>query len=145
MNHTHSEPYIKLALSATLHCLTGCGLGDVIGMTIGLTIGFSYYESIFTGIIFGSILGYIFGIFPLLKRQIDLQKATKIVLTTELISIVFMELGEAITEVFSPGMRKAGPLHESYWIGLLFVLLVGFLAALPVNLFLVRKGIRHQH
>lgn len=144
MEH-HKESHIKIALSATTHCLLGCGIGDVIGMSLGLFIGLSYYSSIFMGIIFGSILGYAFGILPLIRRGIEFQKATKIVITTELFSIIFMELGEAITEVLSPGMRKNGPLHESYWMGLVFVLLVGFLAALPVNLLLVRKGVRHQH
>lgn len=145
MENHHEESYIKVALSATLHCLLGCGLGDVIGMSIGIMIGFSYYKSIGLGIIFGFVLGYLLGILPITKNGIDLKKATKIVLATEFFSILFMEIGEAVVEILSPGMRRMGPLHLGYWFGLGVILFVGFCAALPVNFYLVGKGVRHQH
>lgn len=135
----------KLAFSATLHCLMGCGLGDVFGFVLGTFLGAGYYSSILIGIFLGLVLGYAFGIYPLIKSKIGFSSATKIVLTTETLSILVMETGETLIEIFFPGMKNAGLAHFTYWLGLATALFVGFLAAYPVNLYLVQRGIRHHH
>jgi len=71
--------------------------------------------------------------------------ATKIVVVTETASIATMETGEVLTELFFPGMMSAELSDFIFWLGLLAALAVGFAVAFPVNLYLVKRGIRHQH
>ncbi|HIB52300.1 MAG TPA: DUF4396 domain-containing protein, partial [Candidatus Marinimicrobia bacterium] len=67
------------------------------------------------------------------------------VLLAEGLSIVFMETAEVLVEVYTPGFMQAGFLDPILWIGMLFALTAGFIAAWPVNLIMVKKGYRHQH
>lgn len=146
MNHNHHETsHVKLASKATLHCLAGCGIGDIVGVIIGTILGISYYERVVTGLILGFVFGFLLGVLPLLKHGMTLKQAARIVLTTEVFSILAMETAEAITEILFPGMRRAGLAHIRYWLGLSTALIAGFVVAFPVNWFLVRRGIRHQH
>jgi len=144
MQHHHSSN-LKLAFSATNHCLLGCGLGEIMGVILGTILGLSYYASIAVGIILGFIFGYLLGILPLLKANMTILKATKIVIATEFLSILVMETAEALTEVNFPGMSTASISDLIFWIGLTASLSIGFIAAFPVNLYLVNKGVRHNH
>lgn len=144
----HNEDQIsnkKLAAQATLHCLMGCGVGDILGVIISTFFGFPYGTRIVIGVIFGFIFGFIFSITPLMKSHMSFIPASKIILTTEVFSILAMEAAEAGTEVLFPGMRKMGLIHIQYWIGLLIALIAGFVVAFPVNYTLVKRGIRHHH
>ncbi len=150
MDHSHHQRHVEkshvnLAVEATSHCLLGCGLGDVFGVALGTFLGLPYLTNIFIGLVLGFFFGYILGIYPLLNNNMHWKGATKIVLTTETMSIVVMEIAEALTEWHFPGMKKAGLTHLTYWLGLFSALFMGFLAAFPVNLYLVKRGIRHQH
>lgn len=135
----------KLAFEATTHCLTGCGFGDVLGVIIGTTLKLPYIQNIILGIILGFILGYAFGIYPLVKSGMKLFQPTKIVATTETLSILVMETGEALTEWHFPGLKSAGLTHFRYWAGLIVSLTVGFVIAFPLNWYLVKRGVRHIH
>jgi hypothetical protein len=145
MDHEHETSQIKLATQATVHCLTGCGIGDIIGVIIGTALGISYYERIALGLILGFVFGFSLGVLPLLQHKMTFRHAAKIVLTTEVFSILAMEAAEAVTEILFPGMRRVGLIHLRYWLGLSTALIAGFVVAFPVNWFLVRRGIRHQH
>jgi len=146
MAHEHpSNSNFKLAFSATTHCLVGCGLGEVSGVIVGTIFGLTLIASIALGIFAGFIFGYLLGLLPLLRAGMSLRTATKIVVATETASIAVMETGEVLTELFFPGMMNAGLKDLVFWIGLAAALVVGFLAAFPVNLYLVRRGVRHQH
>lgn len=144
MNHIHKSNE-KLAVEATTHCLLGCGLGDVLGFVFGTAIGLTYYSSIVVGIILGFILGFALGLWPLIKAQMKFTHALRVVIATEFFSILTMETAETVIELIFPGMKKLGLIHFQYWVGLSVTLMVGFFAAYPVNLFLVKRGIRHQH
>lgn len=135
----------KIAFISTTHCLIGCGLGDVIGVILATLGSLSYITRIFVGDAFGLLLGFIFAITPLLKNNFTFQNATKIIITTETLSIFTMIAAESATELVFPGFRRMGLLHIQYWIGLVSALCVGFIIAYPVNYLLVKKGIRHIH
>lgn len=145
MDHEHEKSHVNLAIEATTHCLTGCGLGDILGFVLGTALGLSYYSSVVFGILLGFVLGFGLGIIPLLKAKMTLKHALRIVIATEFFSILVMESAETVIELIFPGMKKLGLAHVQYWIGLAIALFAGFLAAYPVNLFLVKKGIRHHH
>ncbi len=145
MDPSQHKSHRKLAFEATTHCLIGCGFGDVLGMIAGTTLHLPYLQNIIVGIVAGFILGYIFGIYPLVRSGMKLFSATKIVATTETLSILVMEAGEALTEWHFPGLKKSGLNHLRYWLGLTTSLAVGFLVAYPLNWYLVKKGVRHIH
>lgn len=135
----------QLALQSTLHCLMGCGVGDILGVILGTLLHLPYGTRIISGVIFGFIFGFIFSAIPLLKANMSFSSASKIILTTETLSILTMEAAEAGTEVIFPGMRRMGLIHIQYWLGLFTALVAGFVVAFPVNFILVKKGIRHHH
>jgi energy-converting hydrogenase Eha subunit A len=144
MQHT-KESHVTLAVQATTHCLIGCGIGEVIGVIIGTVLGLPYTSRIITGVLLGFVFGFLLGILPLVRSKMTYRQAAKIVLTTETFSILAMEAAEAITELLFPGMKKAGLIHLTYWLGLASALAAGFIVAFPINLLLVKKGIRHHH
>lgn len=150
MNHSHSqssenESEFFLAVSATLHCLLGCGIGEVIGMIISAILLLSNFTSIILSIIIGFIAGLALGILPLKKRGFTTQQALKTVIIGEGISIAVMEAFEVLTQMMIPGVMDSHLNDLLFWIGMIVSLAVGFVAALPVNYIMVKKGIRHIH
>lgn len=145
MEHTHHQSNKLLAAQTTLHCLMGCGVGDILGVIIGTFFGFPYLTRIIVGALFGFVFGFLFSAIPLLRANMSFTEAAKIILTTETLSILTMEAAEVVTELHFPGMKKMGLGHAQYWLGLGTALIAGFVVAFPVNYALVKKGIRHHH
>jgi len=151
MNHNHSHTAeensntFKLAFSATLHCLIGCGLGEVAGMVIGTMAAMSNHSTMILAIILGFVGGFGLGVVPLKKAGYTWKAAFKQVLVAEGLSIAVMETFEVLVQVYTPGVMDAGLTDGIFWLGMLLGLIAGFIAAFPVNYIFVKKGIRHQH
>ncbi|HMQ78242.1 MAG TPA: DUF4396 domain-containing protein [Ignavibacteria bacterium] len=144
--HTAENPgTFKLAFSATLHCLIGCGLGEVAGMVIGTTLLMSNHSTMILAIILGFVGGFGLGVIPLKKAGYTWKAAFKQVLVAEGLSIAVMETFEVLVQVYTPGVMDAGLTDGIFWLGMLLGLTAGFIAAFPVNYIFVKKGIRHQH
>ncbi|RYY47105.1 MAG: DUF4396 domain-containing protein [Chitinophagaceae bacterium] len=151
--HPHHQPSpviskqenIKLAVSATLHCLLGCGIGEVVGMIIATYFGFSMTSSLVISIVLGFVFGFALGIIPLLRKGISFSQSLKIVLVAEGLSIAVMEAFEVLTQVFIPGVMDAHLSDWIFWLGMIAGLIVGFIAAFPVNYYMIKRGVRHQH
>jgi len=158
-HHHHSNPnnlkdteqglnkqnHVTLALSATLHCLIGCGLGEILGMVIGTWLHMNNTSTTILAIILGFVLGFAFGIIPLLRTGFSFNNAFKQVLIAEGLSIAVMEAFEVVVQIYTPGVMDAHLSDWVFWKGMLFGLIAGFIAAFPVNYVFVKKGIRHQH
>jgi putative flippase GtrA len=152
-HHDHSKMHhgkvetseIRLAVSATLHCLLGCGIGEVAGMIISTALNLNNLPSIILSIVLGFIAGLVLGMRPLRKHGFTFNNALKTVLISEGLSIAVMEAFEVLTEVSIPGVMNAHLGQGIFWIGMMAALTVGFIAALPVNYILVKRGVRHQH
>ncbi|MCH9024975.1 MAG: DUF4396 domain-containing protein [candidate division Zixibacteria bacterium] len=136
---------IKLAASATFHCLLGCGLGEIAGVIIGTALAFSNVQTIVLAVSLGFVFGFGLGLMPLLKARFRLKDAIRQVLIAEGLSIVVMETAEVLIEVYTPGVMAAGLASWLFWGGMLLALIAGFIAAFPVNYVLVGRGIRHVH
>ena len=93
----------------------------------------------------GFVFGFILGIRPLLKAGFDFKRALKTVFIAEGLSIAVMETAEVLIEVYTPGVMSAGLTSPVFWGGMLLALTAGYIAAFPINYWLVGKGIRHQH
>lgn len=141
----NSGEKLKLATSATLHCLLGCGIGEVVGLAIGIALALSNVATIVLAVTLGFVFGFGLGLIPLLKAKFLVKDAIRQVLIAEGLSIVVMETAEVLVEVYTPGVMGAGLASWMFWGGMLLALTAGFLAAFPVNYILVGRGIRHIH
>jgi Domain of unknown function (DUF4396) len=146
-HHPPSPPpgSLRLATSATLHCLLGCGLGEIAGTALGGVIGWTQLPTTLLGILAGIVGGFALGMRPLRRAGYGWRDAARQVLVTEGLSIAVMETAEVILQARIPMIMNASLLTISYWLGMLASLVAGFAAAWPVNLWLVRRGVRHQH
>ena len=135
----------SLAISATWHCLLGCGIGEVVGMIIATYTGMSMIRSMVLAILLGFAFGFALGIIPLLRKGLSFSQSIKIVLVAEGFSIAVMEAFEVFTQLMIPGVMEAGLSDGVFWLGMIAGLVVGFIAALPVNYFMIKRGVRHQH
>lgn len=134
-----------LSVSATLHCLLGCGLGEVAGIIIGTALAWSNVRTIILAIILGFFFGFLLGIVPLLRAGFGMRRAFRQVFIAESLSIAVMEAAEVLVQVYTPGVMEAGLASALFWGGMLLALTAGFIAAFPVNYYLIGKGVRHQH
>ena len=151
LHHHHTitkqgEPgNFQLALSATLHCLLGCGLGEVAGMAIGTALGWDNMQQMILAIVLGFVAGFGLGLVPLLRARFSFKRAFKQVLIAEGLSIVVMETAEVMTQVYTPGVMHAQITDTIFWTGMVLSLIAGFIAAFPINYFMVKKGHTHSH
>jgi len=151
-NHTGNEAHNKpeparfgLSISATLHCLLGCGIGEVVGIIIGTALAWSNVRTIVLAIILGFFFGFLLGIAPLLRAGFGIRRALRQVFIAESLSIAVMEAAEVLVEVYTPGVMNASLTSLLFWVGMLLALTAGFIAAFPINYYLIGKGVRHQH
>ena len=151
--HAHHTPEpnnsTALARSATVHCLTGCGIGEVLGMVIGTASGMSNGWTIVISVILAFAFGYGLTLKPLLSGGIAAGKAMSLAFAADTISITIMEIVDNAIMLILPGAMDA-PLSSFYfWGSLLFSLAVAGLMAFPANLWLIRRGrghaVVHEH
>ena len=131
--------------SATIHCLAGWGVGGVVGVIVGVAMGLTRFATITLAVSLGFVFGFALGLIPLFRAGYTTLAAFKQVLIAEGLSIVVMETTEVLVEVYTPGVMSSGLSSPIFWLGMGLALLAGFIAAWPVNYWLVGKGIRHVH
>ena len=133
----------RLALSATLHCLTGCGIGDVLGLVIGTWLGWSTVASIALAVALAFVFGYALAMRPLLASGLTMRQALRLALAADTVSIVVMEIVDNAMMLLIPGAMDAGLLEPLFWGSLAVALGVAFLATFPVNRWLIGRGQGH--
>jgi hypothetical protein len=133
----------RTAASATLHCLTGCAIGEVLGMVIGTALGWHGAAVVALAIALAFVFGYALSMRPLLRSGLSLKAALKIALAADTLSIVTMEIVDNLIMVAMPGAMDAGLGSLLFWATLVFALSAAFMIALPVNWYLLRKGMGH--
>ncbi len=140
-----SSGTLAFAVSATFHCLLGCGVGEIAGMIISTALHMDNVSSIILAVIMGFIGGFALGVIPWLKHGLSFVEATKKVLIVEGLSIVVMETAQVLTEIYTPGVMSAHLNEPIFWWGMLLALAAGFVAALPINYWFAKRGVRHVH
>jgi len=144
VHHTHSEQSLnRLAFSATWHCLSGCAVGEVLGVAIGTALGWSNAPTIALAIALAFFFGYAFTAVPLLRSGLGLGAAAGIALAADTISIAVMEIVDNAVLLVIPGAMEAGLADPLFWGSLAFALAVAFVAAYPVNRWLIARGRGH--
>ena len=148
--HEHAGPASRsMALSATLHCLTGCAIGEIAGLMIGTALGLGTGWTIALAVTLAFLFGYTLSTLPLLRAGLGLGTALGLVLAADTLSIATMELIDNTVMALVPGAMDAGLVNPVFWLAMALALSVAFLAAYPVNLALLRRGrghaLTHQH
>ena len=133
----------RLAVSATLHCLTGCAIGEVLGMVIGTALGWSDLQTIALAVGLAFLFGYAFTVGPVMRSGLTLRAAVPVALAADTVSITVMEVVDNAVMLLVPGAMDAGLGSLLFWGALAFALAVAFLVTLPVNRWLIGRGRGH--
>lgn len=132
-----------MALSATLHCLTGCAVGEIAGLVIGSAIGLGNGQTVALAFVLAFLSGYALSTLPLLRNGVDAGRALRLVLAADTLSILVMEIVDNLVVLVVPGAMAAGLASWLYWVSLALALAVAFVAAYPVNRWLLARGKGH--
>lgn len=140
---TEGSALTGVAVAATLHCLTGCALGEVAGMAIGTALGMSNLATIALAVALAFLFGYTLTSLPLLRAGLALSAVIPIALASDTFSIAVMEIVDNLVMVAIPGAMHAGLSDLLFWGSLSFSLAVAFVCAVPVNRWLIARGKGH--
>ncbi len=149
MSHHHptAQPQgaalTRLAVSATLHCLTGCAIGEVLGLTLATWWGWADAPSIALAVALAFVFGYALTIRPVLRSGLPLRRAVRVALAADTVSILTMEIVDNAVMLAVPGAMEAGLLDVRFWGSLAFALAVAFVVTVPVNRALIGRGKGH--
>jgi hypothetical protein len=143
MSHMSHKNINSIAKSATLHCLTGCSIGEILGLIIGTIIGLSNFGTIALAVVLAFIFGFGLSALPLMKAGLTFTAALSVVFAADTLSIATMELVDNSVMAGIPGAMDAGLVSPLYWLSMSAALFVAFLAAYPVNLWLLKRGKGH--
>lgn len=133
----------KMAVSATLHCLTGCAIGEVTGLVIGSALGWSTISTIVLAVALAFLFGYALSAVPLVKTGMGFFAALSIVFAADTLSIATMELVDNLVMAVIPGAMEAGIVNPIFWLSMPLALAAAFFAALPVNRYLLARNKGH--
>ena len=133
----------RLAFQATVHCLTGCAIGEVLGLAIATALGWHDLPSILLAIVLAFVFGYALTIRPLLASGMPFRRAGRTAFASDTISITVMEIVDNLLLLAIPGAMAAGLLDALFWGSLAFALAVAFVVTLPVNRWLISRGMGH--
>jgi Domain of unknown function (DUF4396) len=133
----------RLAFSATAHCLTGCAIGEVLGLAIGTVLGWGNVATIVLAIVLAFFFGYSLTMLPLLRAGLTLATALPLAFASDTLSITIMEIVDNLIVVLIPGAMDAGLTSTLFGGSLALALAVAFVAAFPVNRWLIARGKGH--
>lgn len=145
MDHSNAAgaSLTRLAVSATLHCLTGCAIGEVLGMVIGTALGWSDVATIVLAVALAFLFGYALTVGPVLRSGLPLRAAIGVALAADTVSITVMEIIDNAIMVGIPGAMEAGLTNWLFWGSLTVALAVAFVVTVPVNRWLIGRGKGH--
>ena len=143
--HRRTNPFATSA-QATLHCLTGCVIGEVAGLAIGVTLGLPVWATIALATALAYASGITLGVVPVMRREsLGFGAALRIIWIGEVISIGVMELVMNWVDYEMGGMAAPSVASWMFWRGIVFAVPAGFLAAWPVNYWLLRRNLKACH
>ncbi len=145
VTHKQSSPYITSA-QATLHCLSGCVIGEVAGLIIAVLLGLGVWATIVLATTLAYISGFTLGLLPVMRDQNKtFVEALKLIWIGEAISIGVMEIAMNAVDYGVGGMEAGSLLEPIFWIGIAVAIPAGFLAAWPINWWLLSRDLKKCH
>jgi hypothetical protein len=140
---TEGRELTVVAISATLHCLTGCAIGEISGLVIGTALGFSNLETILLAIALAFLFGYMLTSLPLLRAGLAIGAVIPIALASDTLSIATMVVVDNVIVLAIPGAMEAGLDDTLFWASLSVALVIAGTIAVPVNRWLIGRGKGH--
>ncbi|MFB7103677.1 DUF4396 domain-containing protein [Streptomyces hydrogenans] len=131
------------AAKATLHCLTGCAIGEVLGMIIGTALGWGNAPTMVLAIALAFFFGYALTLRGVLAAGLDLRSAVRVALAADTLSILVMEIVDNGVLLLVPGAMDAHLDDALFWGALAFAFAVAFLVTTPVNKWMIGRGKGH--
>ncbi|MEU8620063.1 DUF4396 domain-containing protein [Streptomyces sp. NPDC048623] len=141
--HGHGKVSWSMAAQATLHCLTGCAIGEVLGMILGTAFGWGNVPTMILAIVLAFFFGYALTLRGILKAGVDFKTAFKVALAADTLSIAVMEIIDNAVIALWPGAMDAHLSDSLFWIVLAISLAVAFVLTTPVNKWMIGRGKGH--
>jgi hypothetical protein len=133
----------RMAVIATLHCLTGCAIGEVLGMVIGTALGWGDWSTVALAVALAFVFGYAFTIGPVMRSGLSFRQAMPVALAADTVSITVMEIVDNAIILAVPGAMEAGLSSWLFWATLAVALAVAFVVTVPVNRWMIGRGRGH--
>jgi len=133
----------RLAVSATLHCLTGCAIGEILGMVLGTAFGWSNAATVVLSVVLAFFFGYSLTMRPVLRAGVGFGAAVRTALAADTVSIAVMEIVDNAFVLAVPGAMDAGLASALFWGSLIASLVVAFAVTVPVNRWMIARGRGH--
>jgi cation transporter-like permease len=143
--HQHRQPASlnRTAVQATLHCLTGCAIGEVLGMVLATALGWGNVASIAVSVMLAFLFGYALTVRPVLSAGIGFRRAAGVAFASDTVSITTMEIVDNAFILIVPGAMAAGLGEALFWWSLALSLVIAFVLTVPVNRWLIARGRGH--
>jgi hypothetical protein len=138
-----AEKLTRMAVSATLHCLTGCAIGEILGLVLATWWGLSNGPSIALAVLLAFLFGYSLTMAPVLRSGLPLKAAIAVAFAADTVSILTMEIMDNAVVLAVPGAMDAGLSDLLFWGSLALSLAVAFVVTVPVNRALIARGKGH--
>jgi len=139
-----TQPDLRsMAANATLHCLTGCAIGEIAGLMIGTALGLGNGITIALAVGLAFLFGYALSTLPLLRAGLSFFAALSVVFAADTLSIATMEVVDNVVMALIPGAMDGGLVNPIFWLAMMIALSAAFVAAYPVNRYLLTKGKGH--
>jgi Domain of unknown function (DUF4396) len=131
------------AIQATLHCLTGCAIGEVLGMVLATVFGLGTAASIALAVVLAFAFGYALTLRPVVRAGLPFRRAARVAVASDTLSIATMELVDNAFILLVPGALAAGLADGLFWWSLTASLVIAFVVTVPVNRWLIARGRGH--
>ncbi|MGX4693547.1 DUF4396 domain-containing protein [Streptomyces sp. JNUCC 63] len=143
--HEHPSPGAswRVAAQATLHCLTGCAVGEVLGMVVGTAAGLHNAATVLISVALAFVFGYALTMRGVLRAGVPVRRAVGVALAADTVSIAVMELIDNTVMVGVPGAMDAGLSDALFWVSLVLSLVLAFVVTVPVNRWMIDRGKGH--
>ena len=141
--HAHAESPNRAAVSATVHCLTGCGIGEVLGMVISTLAAWGNFASIAISVALAFVFGYSLTLGPVLRAGVGMRRAAGIAFAADTLSIAIMEAVDNGFVLVVPGAMEAGLGDAKFWWSIVLGFAIAFGPAFLANRWLIARGRGH--
>ena len=132
-----------MAAQATLHCLTGCAIGEVLGMVVGTTLGLHDAATVVLSIALAFVFGYALTMRGVLRTGLPFRRAVQVALAADTVSIAVMEVVDNAFLLGVPGAMDAGVAEFFFWWTLAAALAIAFVVTVPINRWMIARGKGH--
>ena len=133
----------RSAVRATVHCLTGCAIGEILGMVLSTAFGLGNALSVVISIILAFVFGYGLTLSPVVRAGVPVRRALGLAFASDTVSIATMEVVDNGFIILVPGALAAGLTDTLFWWSLILSLVIAFVLTVPVNRFLIARGRGH--